>query len=144
MITITDYLTRRATGERLDVTNADELTDAIREAADDLLAKVNLLLTHFYVDAPDASQRTVNSGWRPESLNKAVGGAPASKHLTGHAIDLGDADRKLARWCAEHQDAMRAAGLCAERPEATPTWVHLQSVPVASGAVFYWPSNRAY
>lgn len=32
---------------------------------------------------------TINSGYRTESHNKSVGGAPKSAHLTGEAVDIG-------------------------------------------------------
>lgn len=35
----------------------------------------------------------VNSGYRSPELNKAVGGAPGSQHLTGEAADIEDASR---------------------------------------------------
>lgn len=36
----------------------------------------------------------VNSGYRCQQLNKAVGGATSSKHLTGEAADIEDASRR--------------------------------------------------
>jgi len=143
MLTLSDYFTRRSTGENLSIIYASELTDAIRDAASALLARVNALLTQFYLDTPDAPRRVVNSGWRPSVVNAAVGGAPHSAHLTGEAIDLADADRLLGRWCMNHQDQVIAAGLCGERPEATATWVHLQTKRVGDLA-FYWPTQSSY
>ena len=36
----------------------------------------------------------VNSGYRSKALNKAIGGATASQHLSGHAADISAGSRK--------------------------------------------------
>lgn len=99
-----------------------------------LLEKVNGLLDDF------GSSRKVNSGWRPKTYNDTVKGASkTSKHITGDAIDLEDADGKLKEWCVFNQDNLIAHGLFMEHPEATPTWVHLQQIPPASGNRIFRP-----
>jgi hypothetical protein len=108
-----------------------ELTDAIRANVAELLGRVNLLLSWAYADnvrpALDRTTGThVASGWRPAEINDATANAAAhSTHLTGEAIDLRD-----------------NGTLWMERPQWTPSWVHLQTVPPKSHRRYYVPSSK--
>ena len=143
MIIPTDYYMGR------DARFPDELTDAIRERVAELLGRVNLLLSWAYADnvrpALDRTTGThVASGWRPRAVNDATSNAAAlSKHLTGEGIDLRDnGTRDLARWCLANEESLAEIGLWMERPQWTPTWVHLQIVPPGSHRRYYVPSSK--
>lgn len=139
MITLQDYYMGR------DVAYPDEMTDAIRAAAQVIVNRANILLTLFYERNPSTLRRRVRSGWRPAAVNlRTPGAAPASKHLSGEAIDIEDDDGTLALWCADRGDILESFEVWMERPEATPSWCHWQSVPPKSGARYFWPSQAAY
>lgn len=69
----------------------------------------------------------VTSGFRPPSLNKAIGGAKKSAHSTGMACDFRDHDKSLAKFALEmdKQGKLKEWGLWLEDPAATPNWLHL-------------------
>lgn len=128
---------------------AADLTDEIRDNVAELLGRVNLLLTWAYAEGvrPALDARTgthVASGWRPKAINDATrNAADHSKHLTGQAIDLRDnGTRDLAIWCLKNEESMAEIGLWMERPQWTPTWVHLQTVPPGSRRRYYIPSTK--
>lgn len=132
MITIEDYWMGR------DKTYSVELTDEIRKNAAVTVARANDLLERAGLGELDY----VASGWRPKSINDFTANAgKGSRHLTGQAIDIGDPDRRLARWCATHYPILEELGLWLEHPGWTPSWVHLQTIPPASGKRCYIPSN---
>jgi uncharacterized protein YcbK (DUF882 family) len=112
---------------------ASELTPEYRANATKLLLKVNQLLKSF------GSDRTVNSGWRPLTVNQQAGGSKNSHHIKCNAIDLEDGDGKLAEWCAQHLDVMELCGLYMEHKSATPTWCHLQQIAPKSGNRIFRP-----
>lgn len=143
MIILADYLMGR------DKLHPDDLTDEIRANAELLLGRVNLLLAWAYRDgvrpALDAHTGThVASGWRPKAINDATANAAhGSRHLTGEALDLRDnGTRDLAAWCLKNEADLAEIGLWMERPQWTPTWVHLQIVPPASRRRYYIPSSK--
>ena len=132
MITLEAYWKGR------DTEYADELTDEIRANAEVTVAKANELLAR----AGRSDIHTVNSGWRPATVNEATANAGThSRHLTGQAVDLPDRDRTLATWCADNLDIAREIGLWFEDFRWTPTWVHCQIVPPKSGKLVYIPST---
>lgn len=65
--------------------------------------------------------------------------APRSKHLTGQAADIADADGKLKAWLLAYPEHMESIGLWAEDASHTKGWVHLQSCPPASGKRWFIP-----
>lgn len=65
--------------------------------------------------------------------------APHSKHLTGQACDIADADRNLTQWVQDNMDLMIEIGLWFEDFNSTPTWVHFQVVSPASGKRVFIP-----
>jgi LAS superfamily LD-carboxypeptidase LdcB len=134
VITLTDYWQSR------DKAYPAELTEAIRMAAADTVAKANLLISSFRMLTKDTEHRKVNSGWRPAAVNKATAGAaPRSKHMTGQAIDISDPDGDLDDWCMEHPEVLQTIGLWLEHPSATKGWTHLQTCPPKSGKRIFHP-----
>lgn len=123
MITVDDYLMNRKDG----------LTFELLENAMTTVEKVNLLLQK------SGFTRKVTSGYRPSAINKSVGGAKLSNHMTCKACDLEDKDGKLDDWCMKHQDELAAIGLWLEHPSATNGWCHVQTVPPKSGNRVFYP-----
>lgn len=65
----------------------------------------------------------------------------SSKHLTGCAVDIADADGELMQWCVANETLLRQIGLWLEK--GTKGWVHFQSEPFKSyklgGTIFFNP-----
>ena len=136
MITLADYWMGR--DERF----AGDLTTAIRDNAKLTVDRANALLERFAAATGNTTPRRVNSGWRPPAVNAATrNAAPRSKHRTGEAIDIGDDDEALDRWCMTPagRAALEALGLWLEHPSATPRWCHVQTVPPRSGNRVFHP-----
>src|SRR3990167_4347166 len=105
---------------------ASELTDNIMANAERVVDKANELL----VSAGRSDIHTVNSGWRPKSVNDATSNAAkGSKHLSAEAVDLPDSDGGLADWCMDNVVALKELGLWMGHPGWTVGWVHVQIVP---------------
>jgi hypothetical protein len=104
-----------------------------------LLVQVNRFLAEFMEKTPGWVLR-MTSGYRSPEHNAAIGGAPKSHHMTGHAIDIADYDRRLAKFCVTYPEKLMACGLYCEDMRATPTWVHFQDVRPGSGNRFFVPS----
>lgn len=123
-----------------------DLTHEIREAAAAMLDRINVLLAiaasdgHVFRANPKTGSLvsgTLYGGFRPGGC---VIGAKASKHKTGHAVDVFDPQRSFAEWCARNLDQLEQVGLWTEDWRWTPTWVHLQDIPPGSGLRVYVPS----
>lgn len=122
---------------------AKELTKEKIDSAVDLLKKVNGLIKDLnengvFLEENDSGSY-VNSGWRPLSYNKKIGGALKSNHILCKAIDLADSNRKIGKYLLEHQHLLTKHALYAEHPSATKSWIHLQSVPPKSKRLFFYP-----
>ena len=96
-----------------------------------------------YIDFGEAPF-TVNSGLRDQAQQQALiaagkTSASKSKHLTGCAADIADPDGKLKAWLKDSNWVLIKAGLWCEAAESTPTWVHFQIVPPASGNRWFLP-----
>lgn len=127
MITADDILT--TSGRHPE--RAAWVSPAVEANAAVLAAKVDALLTIF------GESRKVVSGFRDMLSNRALrkrGADPYSRHQTGEAADLEDTMGRLKAWCLAHPDALQTVGLWCEPAHLTPTWLHVQSVPVPSGA----------
>lgn len=134
MLTVDAYF-----GPRL---NHPELTDALRENAQLLVERVNVLLEaarelRVYSPRVDPDTGTCVSGskgnsgdggWRPSDSKT---GGPSSKHRTAHAVDIFDPVDALDTWLDD--DTLYAYGLYRERASDTPGWCHLQDVAPGSG-----------
>ena len=67
-----------AAAHGIDNTPSAEIIEALKDTATRLEA----------IRAALGQPMHINSGYRCEELNKAVGGVPDSAHLTGHAVDF--------------------------------------------------------
>jgi hypothetical protein len=81
----------------------------------------------------------LTSGYRPASINAAVGGAKRSNHMLCLAADFADPDGALDKFCLENQQILKDAGLYLEHPDATPGWCHLQAIAPKSGNRVFRP-----
>jgi hypothetical protein len=118
---------------------AHPIDDDMRTSSLHLLSRVNELLEHFYKKEKD--NRVITSGYRPAAVNASVGGAKKSHHQACRAVDISDADRKLARFCLDNLDLLDDLGLWMEDPRWTNTWVHFQLVSPGSGKRIFVPSS---
>lgn len=119
-----------------------ELTDVIRANAAETVKRANRLIDRYQKATGDVRPRGVNSGWRPAQVNALTkGAAPRSKHMTGEALDISDASKTMKAWLMTPagQQALIECELWMEHPDATPTWVHVQIVPPASGRRVFKP-----
>lgn len=83
----------------------------------------------------------LRSGWRPAAVNAGVPGAAThSTHITGEAVDIADSDGSLRAWVARNLGELERLGLYMEDGRTTPTWLHVQTKPPASGHHVYIPS----
>ena len=128
MISLDDYYMGR------DRQYPDELSDGLRENAQDTVKKVNELLALF------KETRIVTSGWRPAAVNASTPNAASkSKHMTCQACDLDDPEGDLDQWALENRWALENIGLWMEHPAATKGWAHFQTVPPKSGKRIFYP-----
>jgi hypothetical protein len=125
-----------------------EDTPELRAAATRLLAAVNRVLEAALADGvalvPNPKTGSYvsgegNGGFRDRRCRV---GPATSKHRSAQAIDIYDPMRLFARWCLRNETRLRGLGIAGmERPEWTPTWTHLQIVPVRSGTWCFVPSE---
>jgi uncharacterized protein YcbK (DUF882 family) len=127
MITIEQYWMGR------DKRYQQDMTQEIRDNATLLVSRVNKLLEVM------GKGTSVNSGWRPATVNRQVGGAKRSNHIIGKAIDLNDDDGSIDEWCMNNLKELEKVGLWLEHPSKTPRWTHLQSVSPRSGKRVFLP-----
>jgi hypothetical protein len=109
-------------------------SQVIRDNANELLRRVNKLLTMYNV-ATDEVVTRVASGYRPPAINAATQGAAVkSNHLIGCALDLVDDDGSIDDWLEspEGQQALAECELWHENKLKTPRWAHVQSRPFGS------------
>lgn len=131
-----------------------EATQAVLDAAEYLLIKVNAFLAHCaeqgkYEYPVDPDTGSCISGSPPRATMSGDGGfrlpttktnpTVASKHKIAHAVDVFDPHDDLDRYINQfEEDAGRNSllqefGLFREAPHATPGWCHLQDIPPGSG-----------
>jgi uncharacterized protein YcbK (DUF882 family) len=84
-----DEFIRSSTAKRLNIDNtpSDEVVSNLRALCENVLQRVR-----DFVGAPIR----INSGYRSEKLNKAVGGKPNSQHLKGEAADIVPMDGNIS------------------------------------------------
>lgn len=110
-----------------------DMTQQIRDNVAILIPRVNLLFQRM------GKVPVINSGWRPATVNKQVGGSLKSNHITGRAIDINDDDGSIDDWCMKNLKELEAVGLWLEHPSKTPRWCHLQSISHKSGNRVFMP-----
>ena len=133
MITLRTYWLGR------DVTHAEELTDEIQRNAQTTVDRVNELLAR----AGRTEVNSVNSGWRPKSINDATSNsAGSSRHLSAQAVDLPDPDHALADWVVDNRIVLEELDLYIEHPGWTPSWLHVQTVAPRSGRRIFIPNGQ--
>ena len=125
---------------------ANDATPEINAAAMGLLSKVDEILLGAQSDGVPmplnphtgcAISGDGNGGFRGTA---STVGADHSQHRKGHAVDIYDPKRELASWVWKNKEVVESQGLHIERPEWTPTWVHFQDVPPASGVFAFIPN----
>lgn len=98
-----------------------------------LLLKINLFRDKYN------KPLIVSSGYRPSSINQAVGGAKKSAHQTCQAIDFIDKDGKIKEFLKQNPNLLEELDLYQEHPDYTKTWVHLQTRKTKSGKRIFIP-----
>lgn len=111
-------LWRSATAENLGIDNEPKAPEIIARLA---VVQQRLQAIRSAFGAPI----TINSGYRCEQLNKAVGGASTSQHLRGEAVDITSTDNK--RLYDVIRDLFAYDQLIKEHPNSVgvPRWIHV-------------------
>jgi Peptidase M15 len=117
----------------------DDYTQEISYNLDKLLIAINQVRSAYGIPM------TVNSGWRPASINNSTPGAAAhSKHMLGLAVDISDPNGELWKWVLQHLDLMAQLDFFFEDKRWTPGWVHFGLGKSVSGKRIFVPNaNRA-
>jgi len=118
--------------------HAVELTAEVLTNLAILGERVNKLLSWAMPLLPEF-ECVVTSGWRPESYNKAIGGAPGSKHIRGMAVDILDEKGLLNGLLKQNVKKLEELDLAIEAREATPSWCHIQVGAPKSGHRVFFP-----
>lgn len=110
----------------------NDYTQEISNNLDNLLIPMNQVRTAW------GKPMTVNSGWRPPSINAATpGAAKHSKHMLGLAVDIADPNGSLWAWVLQNLDLMQQLGIFFEDKRWTPNWVHFQlGAPISGKRIF--------
>jgi len=125
----------------------ESITPQVRAAGGMLVSMVNDVLAvaeqdgvPLFID-PDTLSHiggSGNGGVRPPN---GLVGAKNSAHKRGRAVDIYDPNRELARWVLRNIDRLKTLGIEAvENPRWTPSWLHLQDEPLASGNFVFIPN----
>lgn len=93
-----EEMTKSQTGARkgIDNTAPPEVVQNLKLLCENVLEKIRI---HF------GKPLTVNSGYRGPKLNKAIGGAKNSQHMTGQAADIeisGISNKALFNWIKDN------------------------------------------
>lgn len=132
MITVEEYFGRWADHE--------DATPECRAAAEELLSRVNALLTASGISPPvnpvTGNQISANKfgGFRPQFVPI---GAPHSAHKEGRAVDVYDPGNALDHWITDER--LEEFDLYREHPTTTHGWSHLTTRAPDSGKRTFWP-----
>lgn len=117
LITLEKYLMGRDKDDRYKA----EYSQEIEKNAQDLLDKVNLLLSKLEIKNCE-----VTSGWRPSAVNSKISGAAKkSLHMIGKAVDIKDENDELKQKIMDNIDLLSECQLWMEHPDSTKGWCHL-------------------
>jgi len=109
------------------------LTPELERNLQELLRRLNLFRQIY------GRPMVVTSGYRPAALNKQVGGAKNSAHMTCEACDFRDEKGELRRYILQNPNVLEVCDLYCEDFSFTPTWVHLQTRRTKSGKRIFKP-----
>lgn len=98
----------------------EEARQLIFDNAKMLLLRVNALL-----QALKWGPVKITSGYRSQAHNKKIGGAVASHHCYGRAVDIQDLNGDLYRAIASRPTLLKTFALWMEDGASTHGWVHL-------------------
>ena len=70
---------------------------------------------------------SISSGYRCPKHNAKIGGAKASMHREGKAIDIADFKQELQQWVLANTDFIKSLGLQCEDFKFTKTWCHFDN-----------------
>lgn len=111
------------------------LSPEVQRNLETLVCRLNVFFTSY-------GPIRVSSGYRLPSANARLSGASKNSwHLQAAAADLVDADGKLWSYVLNNLQDAAQVGLWFEDKRWTPTWVHCQIYPPASGKRIYVPST---
>lgn len=105
---------------------SEECTTSVRVNAADTSERTSKLLDHL------GFTRKVTSGFRTRASNQKASGAKMSNHMRGCAVDIEDADGKLAQAILADTSVLNTFDMYMECPQYTKGWVHLQIAPPLS------------
>jgi hypothetical protein len=114
----------------------DTLTPLQRNNLDALQVRLTALFLNY------RKPLVVSSGYRPPEINAKVDGAAKSWHQEVAALDIQDTTGEVWTYCMDNLEACAALGLWLEDRRWTPTWVHLQIYPPASGNRVFIPNKK--
>lgn len=125
-------LTRSDTAsiKKIDNTPNKEITEHLIELVEKLLDPLRSAWAEYCdVNRLGNPAISVNSGYRCNELNKAVGGSLTSAHLTGYAADISPINGNMKvfqSWIAEAIEEFDFDQLIYERPRnGIASWIHL-------------------
>ena len=125
-------LTRSDTAsiKKIDNTPNKEITEHLIELVEKLLDPLRSDWAEYCdVNRLGNPAISVNSGYRCNELNKAVGGSLTSAHLTGYAVDISPINGNMKvfqSWIAEAIEEFDFDQLIYERPRnGIASWIHL-------------------
>lgn len=125
-------LTRSDTAsiKKIDNTPNKEITEHLIELVEKLLDPLRSDWAEYCdVNRLGNPAISVNSGYRCNELNKAVGGSLTSAHLTGYAADISPINGNMKvfqSWIAEAIEELNWDQLIYEKPKnGIASWIHL-------------------
>lgn len=116
--------------KKIDNTPNKEITEHLIELVEKLLDPLRSAWAEYCdVNRLGNPAISVNSGYRCNELNKAVGGSLTSAHLTGYAADISPINGNMKvfqSWIAEAIEEFDFDQLIYERPRnGIASWIHL-------------------
>lgn len=111
----------------------DPLTPEMEENLHKLLTALDGLREAF------GKPMKISSGYRPASVNKAVGGAKKSNHMMCLACDFQDKTGEIDEFCLDNLKLLKELGLYLESPNHTVGWCHVQLKAPSSGNRVFIP-----
>lgn len=118
---------------RAEITKGEAIPAGYEANLEKLLIKINII-RHLW-----GKPMIVNSGYRTPAHNKKVKGAANSLHMQCAAIDISDDTGGFWQWLMDNLALCEQLGFWLEDRTKTPTWVHLQIYPPASGNRIFMP-----